>query len=265
MQIQLKTREEIELIRASSLLVAKTLGELSKLIAPGVATSTLDKVAEEFIRDNGGVPAFLNYRGSGPSPYPYTLCVSVNHEVVHGMPSDKKILKEGEIVSVDCGVLMNGFFGDSAYTFAVGEIPNRVKRLLQVTRESLYKGIAQAKEGNFLGDISQAVQFHAETHGFSVVREMVGHGIGRNLHEPPEVPNFGRKKSGPKLEMGMVIAIEPMINLGKRRISQLSDGWTIVTSDGSPSAHFEHTVTIGRESGEILSSFEFIESNLIHG
>lgn len=261
--IQLKSAEEVELIRRSSLLVGKTLGEVSKLITPGVSTLKLDRVAEEFIRDNGGIPAFLNYPSSAPGvpPYGFTLCVSVNGEVVHGMPSEKKVLKDGEIVSVDCGVKMDGFFGDSAYTFAVGNVPAKVKRLLQVTRESLYKGIEQAVEGNFLGDVSQAVQFHAETAGFSVVREMVGHGIGRNLHEPPEVPNYGRRKSGPRLETGMVLAIEPMINLGRRRIDWLDDGWTIVTSDGLPSAHFEHTVAIRPGAADILSTFEYIIEN----
>lgn len=263
MQIQLKTAEEVELIRLSSLLVGKTLGEVGKLIAPGVSTLKLDRIAEQFIRDNGGEPAFLNYPSGTPGvpAYGFTLCVSVNGEVVHGMPSEKKVLLEGQIVSVDCGVKMNGFFGDSAYTFAVGEVPSKVKRLMQVTRESLFKGIEQAKEGNYLGDIGQAVQFHAESHGYSVVREMVGHGIGRKLHEPPEVPNFGRAKSGGRLVEGMVIAIEPMINLGKRRISQLNDGWTIVATDGLPSAHFEHTVAIGKAGAEILSSFEFIETS----
>ncbi|MCB9234261.1 MAG: type I methionyl aminopeptidase [Bacteroidia bacterium] len=262
MNIKIKQEQEIDLIRESSLLVGKTLGEVAKLIRPGVNTLMLDKVAEEFIRDHGGVPAFKNYpSGSEVPPFPFTLCISVNEEVVHGMPSAGKDLREGDIVSVDCGVLMNGYFGDSAYTFAVGEVSSKRKRLLRVTKESLYLGIEQARAGNFIGDVSQAIQFHAESHGYSIVREMVGHGIGQDLHEPPEVPNFGRKKTGIELKEGMVIAIEPMVNLGKRKIRvSNTDGWTVLASDGQPSAHFEHTVVIRKDKGEILSSFDYVES-----
>lgn len=264
MEIKIKTEQEISLIRESSLLVGKTLGEVSKHIAPGVSTLKLDQLAEEFIRDHGGVPAFKNYRNSpDDDPFPYTLCVSVNQEVVHGMPGTEKFLQEGDIVSVDCGVKMNGYFGDSAFTFPVGEISSKKRRLLKVTRESLMKGIAKAKAGNRMGDISHAIQVHAESFGYSIVKEMVGHGIGANLHEPPEVPNYGKKNSGIELKEGMVIAIEPMVNLGKRRINIADDGWTIVASDGNPSAHFEHTIVIRKNGGEPLSTFEFIEQNLV--
>jgi methionyl aminopeptidase len=255
----LKTEEEIELIRQSSLLVGKTLGEVSKLIEPGANTLKLDTTAEEFIRDHGGIPAFKDYRsGMDSDPFPFTLCVSVNEEVVHGMPGGAKHLEEGDIVAVDCGVYMNGYYGDCAYTFAVGEINSRKRRLMKVTEESLYKGLEQAVEGNHLGDISNAIQRHVELHGYSIVREMVGHGIGQNLHEPPEVPNYGRRKSGPLLKEGMVIAVEPMVNLGRRRIKVLKDGWTIVTSDGTPSAHYEHTIAIRKGKCEILSTHEYI-------
>lgn len=258
-KVAIRTEEEISLIRESSLLVGKTLGEVSKLIAPGANTLKLDQIAEEFIRDNGGIPAFKDYpSNSDAGPFPFTLCVSVNEEVVHGMPSKGKFLKEGDVVAVDCGVLKNGYFGDSAYTFGVGEISPKKSRLLKVTLESLYKGIEKAVDGGWMGDVSQAIQSHVETHGYSIVREMVGHGIGTELHEPPEVPNYGRRKTGLKLQEGMVIAIEPMVNLGKRRIKTLDDGWTIVTSDGMPSAHFEHTVVVRSGKCEILSSHEFI-------
>ena len=258
-QISYKTSEEVALIRESSLLVGKTLGEVSKLIEPGVQTLKLDQVAEQFIRDNGGVPAFKDDRSSlDVDPFPYTLCVSVNEEIVHGMPGEKKYLEEGDIVAVDCGVYMNGYFGDCAYTFAVGEVNSKARRLMRVTEESLYKGLEKAVEGNFLGDISNAIQRHVELHGYTIVREMVGHGIGKNLHEPPEVPNYGRRRSGPKLKEGMVIAVEPMVNLGKRKIGFGSDGWTVVTADGRPSAHYEHTVAIRKDKCEILSSHDFI-------
>jgi methionyl aminopeptidase len=258
-QIILKTEEEIELIRQSSLLVGKTLGEVSKLIEPGANTLKLDTIAEEFIRDNGGVPAFKDYRSSmDVDPFPFTLCVSLNEEVVHGMPGKERHLEEGDIVAVDCGVYMNGYFGDCAYTFAIGEVNSRKRRLMRVTEESLYKGLEMAIDGNHLGDISNAIQRHVELHGYTIVREMVGHGIGQSLHEPPEVPNYGRRRSGPKLKEGMVIAVEPMVNLGRRRIKVLSDGWTIATSDGTPSAHYEHTVAIRKGKCEILSTHEFI-------
>lgn len=254
--IYLKTDEEIELLRASNLLVAQTLGEIAKLVKPGVTTLELDKVAETFIRDNNGIPGFLNYNG-----FPNTLCTSVNEQVVHGIPN-KVPLKDGDIVSVDCGVLLNGFFGDSAYTFEVGIVKPEIKALLEATKASLYKGIEMAVEGQRLGDIGCAVQNHCEALGYSVVREMVGHGIGRNLHESPEVPNYGRRGNGIKLRPGMVLAIEPMINLGKRQIIQENDGWTIRTSDRSVSAHFEHTVAVKKNGADILSSFKFVEEVL---
>jgi methionyl aminopeptidase len=252
-----KTKEEIELIKESSLLVGKTLAEVAKVIKPGVTTLSLDKVAYEFINDHKAVPAFLNYNG-----FPNSLCISVNSEVVHGIPGKYEI-KDGDIVSVDCGVVKNKFFGDSAYTFAVGEVKSEVLELLKTTKESLYKAIEQCVVGKRLGDLSNAVQAHCEAKGYSVVRELVGHGIGRSLHEAPEVPNYGKRGSGLKLEEGLVIAIEPMINLGKKAIKQDNDGWTIRTADNLPSAHFEHTVTIGKYKAEILSSFEYVEEVLI--
>ncbi|TRX65745.1 type I methionyl aminopeptidase [Carboxylicivirga sp. M1479] len=254
--IYLKTDEEIELMRISNQLVAKTLGEVAKAIKPGVSTLELDKIAETFIRDNGGTPAFLNYQG-----FPNTLCTSVNEHVVHGIPSDKP-LQEGDIVSVDCGVLLNDFYGDSAYTFPIGQVAPEVKALLDATKESLYKGIEQAIENNRLGDIGNAIQTYTEDLGYTVVREMVGHGIGKNLHEAPEVANYGKKGNGTKLKTGMVIAIEPMINLGKRQIVQEDDGWTIRTIDNKVSAHYEHTVAIRKGKADILSSFKFVEEIL---
>ncbi|MBP8849572.1 MAG: type I methionyl aminopeptidase [Breznakibacter sp.] len=254
--IFLKTEDEIALLRLSNKLVAQTLGEVAKLIKPGVSTLDLDKVAETFIRDNGGIPAFLNYHG-----FPNTLCTSVNDQVVHGIPS-KRPLVEGDIVSVDVGVLMNDFYGDSAYTFAVGSISDEAKKLLEVTKASLYKGIEASVAGRRLGDIGSAIQTYCESHNYTVVREMVGHGIGRNLHEAPEVPNYGKRGSGLLLKEGMVIAIEPMINAGKRNIIQESDGWTIRTIDKKLSAHFEHSIVIRKNGAEILSSFDFIEEVL---
>jgi methionyl aminopeptidase len=251
-----KTKEEIELIRESSLLVAKALAEVAKVMKPGITTLALDKVAYEFISDNNAIPAFLNYNG-----FPNSLCISVNSQVVHGIPG-KYELKDGDIISVDCGVVKNKFFGDSAYTFPVGEVKPEILKLLKVTKESLHKGIEMAVAGKRIGDVGEAIQKHAESNGFSVVRELVGHGIGKNLHEAPEVPNYGKKGSGLKLEEGLVIAIEPMINLGKKAVTQDEDGWTIRTADNLPSAHFEHTVAIGKEKAEILSSFEYIEEAL---
>jgi len=238
------------------MLIGKTLGELAKWIEPGVTTLKLDKVAEEFIRDHGGVPAFLNYQG-----FPNSLCTSVNDQVVHGIPNSTS-LKDGDVISVDCGVLRNGYYGDSAYTYCVGDVDEDVKKLLEVTRASLYKGIEQAVEGKRIGDIGHAVQTYCESFGFSVVREMVGHGVGKDLHEAPEVPNYGRRGNGIKLKEGMVIAIEPMINLGKRHIVQEADGWTIRTRDRKVSAHFEHSVAIGKNEADILSSFKFVEEVL---
>ena len=255
--IFLKTEEEIELLRESNLLVCKTLAELAKVIQPGITTAQLDKLAEEFIRDNGAIPAFKGYCG-----FPASLCTSVNDQVVHGIPSDKVILKDGDIVSVDCGTFKNGFVGDSAYTFAVGEISDEVKLLLETTKESLFKGIEQAVEGRRLGDLGYAIQNHCETRGYSVVREFVGHGVGRKMHEAPEVPNYGSRGRGPMLKTGMTLCIEPMINLGKRDIIVERDGWTTRTRDGKPSAHFENAVAVAKGKADILSDFTIIESVL---
>lgn len=252
-----KTNEEIELLRESNLLVGKTLGEVAKIIRPGVSTLELDAVAEEFIRSNGAVPGFLGYGG-----FPNTLCISVNDEVVHGIPSAKRVLQEGDIVSVDCGVLKNGYYGDSAYTFEVGEVSKEIHDLLEATKASLYKGIEQAVVGRRIGDIGSAVQNYCEARGYSVVRELVGHGVGKELHEDPQVPNYGSRGQGTKLREGMVIAIEPMINLGQRFVVMNNDGWTIRTRDGLPSAHFEHTVAVGKASADILSSFKYVEEVL---
>ncbi len=254
--ILLKTDEEVELLRQSSLLVGKTLAEVAKRVQPGVTTLELDEVAETFIRDNGAVPGFKDLYG-----FPNTLCMSVNQQVVHGIPGDKP-LENGDIVSVDCGVLMNEFYGDSAYTFMVGEVDEAVKKLLKVTQECLQKGIDAAVAGNRIGDIGYAVQQHAEANGYGVVRELVGHGLGRSLHEGPEVPNYGRRGRGAKLKEGMVLAIEPMINLGIKAVRQDKDGWTIVTADGAPSAHFEHDVAIRKGKADVLSTFEYIEAVL---
>jgi len=251
-----KTKEEIELLRESSLLVGKTLAEVAKLIKPGVTTLQLDKIAEEFIRDNGAEPGFLGYGG-----FPNTLCTSVNEAVVHGVPNDKPLV-DGDIVSVDCGTLMNGFYGDSAYTFEIGEVTPEIHKLLEVTKECLNKAVEAAVSGNRIGDIGYAVQKHAEDNGYGVVRELVGHGLGRGLHEKPEVPNYGRRGRGLKMKEGLVIAIEPMINLGVKEVSQLEDGWTIVTKDRKPSAHFEHDVAIGKGKAEVLSTFKYIEEVL---
>jgi methionyl aminopeptidase len=251
-----KTQEEIELIRESSLLVSKTLAEVAKHIRVGITTLELDKLAEEFIRDHGGVPAFLGYNG-----FPNSLCISVNSQVVHGIPNETG-LKDGDICSVDCGVLKNGFYGDSAYTFIIGDVHSETLRLLKVTKECLEKGIEKAVAGNRLGDVSEAVQRHAETNGYSVVRELVGHGIGKSLHEKPEVPNYGKRGSGMVLKEGLVIAIEPMINLGGKAVVHERDGWTVRTADNKPSAHFEHTVAIGKTRADILSSFDYIEEAL---
>ena len=254
--IHYRSEDEIDLIRESSLLVAKTHAEISALIKPGVTTLQLDKIAEGFIRDNGGVPAFKGYSG-----FPNTLCASLNEQVVHGIPNDNP-LNEGDIISMDCGVFMNGYFGDSAYTYEVGEVSEEVKNLLIRTKESLYKGIEQAVSGNRVGDIGFAIQKHVEQFGYGVVREMVGHGVGENLHEEPQVPNYGKRGRGIMLKEGMVIAIEPMINLGTRRIKQLSDGWTIITADKKYSAHFEHTIVVRKGKAEVLSSFVEIEKRL---
>jgi len=254
--IPIKTDEEIEMQRQSSLLVGKTLAEVAKMIRPGITTRELDQVAESFIRDHGAVPGFKGYGG-----FPATLCVSVNDEVVHGIPGDR-ILQNGDVVSIDCGTYMNGYYGDSAFSFAVGEVAEEVLLLLERTKNSLYLGIEQAIAGKRVGDIGNTVQTYCEGFGYSVVRELVGHGVGRNLHEKPEVPNYGRRGSGAKLKPGMVLAIEPMINLGKKEITQDADGWTIRTADSSPSAHFEHDVAIRNGKADILSSFVYIEEVL---
>tara|TARA_B100000401_G_scaffold437311_1_gene382604 strand:- start:658 stop:1437 length:780 start_codon:yes stop_codon:yes gene_type:complete len=251
-----KTREEIELIRISSLLVGKTLAEVAKIIEPGVTTLQLDKIAEEFIRDNGATPSFKGYGG-----FPNSLCTSVNEAVVHGIPNNVP-LQEGDIVSVDCGVYKNEFHGDSAYTFEVGEVKPEIKKLLQVTKECLEKALDVSVSGNRIGDIGYAVQQHAEHNSYGVVRDLVGHGLGRSLHEKPEVPNYGKRGRGYKMKEGLVLAIEPMINMGVKDVVQLKDGWTIVTKDGKPSAHFEHDVAIMKGEVEVLSTFEFIEEVL---
>ncbi|NMC36769.1 MAG: type I methionyl aminopeptidase [Bacteroidales bacterium] len=254
--LYLKTDEEVGLLKESNMLVSRTLAVIASFIKPGITTLYLDGIAESFIRDSGGIPAFKGYGG-----FPATLCTSVNEEVVHGIPS-KYVLREGDIISVDCGVILNGWYGDSAYTFPVGEISSEVKRLLSYTKESLEEGVKEAVAGNRVGDISFAVQSKAESGGYSVVRELVGHGLGKKLHEPPEVPNYGKRGTGIKMEKGLVICIEPMINMGKKETIQLSDGWTIRTIDGKPSAHFEYAVAVDKGKADVLTTFEFIEEVL---
>ncbi|NER09294.1 methionine aminopeptidase, type I [Muriicola jejuensis] len=250
--IQVKTAEEIELMRESALIVSKTLGMLAGEIKPGVTGLYLDKLAEEFIRDHGAEPGFL-----GMYDFPNTLNLSPNAQVVHGIPNDTP-LEEGDILSVDCGSLKNGFYGDHAYTFEVGEVDEEVRKLLRVTKESLYKGIEQFRIGNRVGDVAYAIQQHCEAEGYGIVRELVGHGLGKKLHEAPEIPNYGKRGRGKKFVEGMVIAIEPMVNMGTRRIKQLRDGWTILTADGKPSAHFEHDVALVNGRPELLSTFQYI-------
>ncbi len=252
-KIILKTEQEIECMRESNRLVGMTLGELSKHLRPGITTLELDRIAEEFIRDHGAIPTFLGYGG-----FPNSICTSVNENVVHGIPN-KIPLKEGDIISIDCGTNKRGYCGDSAYTFCIGEVDEKVKQLLRVTREALYKGIATAIEGNRIGDIGYTVQSYCESHGYGVVRELVGHGIGRNMHEAPEVPNYGRRGTGPLIRNGMCIAIEPMITMGRKNVVFESDGWTVRTKDRKPSAHFEHTIAIRNGKPDILSTFEFIQ------
>ncbi len=254
--IYYKTLEEIELIRKSALLVSKTLALIATEIGEGVSTKKLDEIAEEFISDNGGYPSFKGYRG-----FPASLCTSVNDEVVHGIPG-KYELKDGDIISVDCGIILNGFHGDHAYSFQIGNVKQETKDLLEITKKSLYIGIEQAKYGNRIGDIGFAIQKYVQSHGYSVVRELTGHGLGKDLHEDPSVPNYGRRGRGAKIKNGMVIAIEPMINMGKKEVSQLSDGWTIVTSDRKPSAHFEHDIAIIDNKPVILSTFDYLEEAL---
>jgi methionyl aminopeptidase len=260
--IFLKTDEEIELLRQSNLLVGKTLAEVAKLIKPGVTTGQLDRVAEEFIRDNGAIPTFKGYPNPYGGPFPATLCTSVNEQVVHGIPSDDVVLKEGDIVSVDCGTLLNGFCGDSAYTFAVGEIADDVKALLRRTKEALYLGIENAVHGKRLGDIGYAIQTYCEASGYGVVREFVGHGVGHDMHEDPQVPNYGRRGTGTMMKTGLCIAIEPMITLGDRQVIMERDGWSVRTRDRSMAAHFEHSIAVRAGKADILSSFEFVEQVL---
>jgi len=260
MSIYLKTEDEIELMRAANLLVGATLAEVGRHIKPGVTTAELDKVAEEFIRDHGAQPTFKGFPNPYGSPFPASICTSVNDVVVHGIPDDKTVLKDGDIISVDCGTLLNGFCGDSCYTFCVGEVAPEVKALLDVTRESLYRGIAQAVAGHRLGDIGSAVQDYCEEHSYGVVRELTGHGIGHKMHEEPSVPNYGRRGNGIMLKAGMCIAIEPMITMGGREIYLSPDRWTVRTRDGKPAAHFEHTIAVRRGEADILSSFEEIET-----
>lgn len=255
-RVHIKTDEEVELLRESSLLVGKTLAAVADRIRPGVTTLELDAVAEEFIRDHGAEPGFKGYGG-----FPNSLCTSVNEAVVHGIPNDKPLV-DGDIVSVDCGVLKNEFYGDSAYTFAVGETTPEIQQLLEVTKECLQKAIEQAVVGKRIGDIGFACQQHAEQNGYGVVRELVGHGLGRSLHEAPEVPNYGRRGNGPRLMDGMVLAIEPMINLGRKEVFHEEDGWTIVTADRKVSAHFEHDVVVRKDRADVLSSFDEIEKVL---
>lgn len=252
--IYYKTEEEIELIRKSSLLVGKTLAEVAKYVQPGISTLKLDSIAEEYIKDNGAIPGFKGYRN-----YPNTLCISINDEVVHGIPGSERIIKDGDIVSVDCGVICNDYYGDSAYTFPVGNVEGKILDFIRVTEESLYKGIEMAVDGKRLGDIGYAIQSYVESYGYSVVRDLVGHGIGRNLHEEPNVLNYGKRGSGTKLHKGLVICIEPMINMGKMKVYHDNDGWTVRTADGKPSAHYEHTVAIGSEKAEILTTFKYIK------
>ncbi|MBO4232818.1 type I methionyl aminopeptidase [Riemerella anatipestifer] len=250
--IQLKTIEELRLMKESAQLVSKTLGMLAKEIKPGVTTNHLDTLAAEYIKDHGGEPAFLGMYG-----FPKNLCISPNSEVVHGIPNDTP-LKEGDILSVDCGVYMNGFYGDHAYSFEVGEVAPETKELLKVTKESLYKGIEQCVRGKRVGDISHAIQSHCEAHGYGVVKELVGHGLGRKMHEDPQVPNYGRKGSGKVLKDGIALAIEPMINMGTHEVVFHSDGWTVTTKDNLPSAHFEHNVCIIGGRPVLLSTFKYI-------
>ena len=259
--VYLKTDEEVELLRSANLLVGETLAELAKVIKPGVTTKQLNTIADTFIRDNGAIPTFLGYPNPSGSSFPASICTSVNCQVVHGIPNDTP-LAEGDIVSIDCGTQLNGYCGDSCYTFAVGEISEDVKKLLETTKESLYKGIEQAVVGHRLGDISHAIQSHCESHGYGVVREFVGHGIGKNMHEDPQVPNYGRRGNGMLLKNGLCIAIEPMITMGTKDIYMQEDHWGIVTRDKKVAAHYEHTVCVRKGQADILSSFEKIEKVL---
>lgn len=254
--IYLKSQPEIDKMREAAQVVSRTLGKIARRIEPGVSTGELDRVAEEYIASQGGRPAFKGY-GGPVNPFPATLCISINEEVVHGIPGER-ILKEGDIVSVDCGVEKEGYFGDHAYTFMVGECDPKARELLKTTLESLYKGIEQAVHGNRMGDLSNAVQNHCESKGYGVVRDLVGHGLGKQMHEDPSVPNFGRRGRGPRLREGMTLAIEPMVTMGSWKVRTLKDGWTVVTSDGSLAAHFEHDIVVREGEAEILSTFDYI-------
>jgi methionyl aminopeptidase len=254
--VQYKTDSDIQLMKQSAQVLAKAHAEVAKVIKPGVKTKTLNRIAEEYIRDHHGIPSFLNYNGS----FPASLCISVNDVVVHGIPSEYE-LRETDVVSIDCGVLLNGFHSDSAYTYPLEGVNNEVLRLLDRTLHSLYLGIEQAKVGNRIGDIGFAVQNYVEQFGYGVVRELVGHGVGKKLHEDPEVPNYGKRGRGPKIESGMVFAIEPMINMGTKKVVQERDGWTIRTQDRKPSAHFEHMVAIYKDRTEILTTHEYLEES----
>lgn len=256
--IYLKTEDEIELLRQANLLLGSTLAEIARMIKPGVTTRQIDALADTFIRDHGAIPTFKGFPSPEGQPFPASVCTSVNEQVVHGIPTDTP-LKEGDIVSVDCGTLLNGYNGDSCYTFCVGEVSQEIRQLLKTTKESLYLGIQAAIAGRRIGDISYAVQHHCESHSYGVVRELCGHGIGREMHEDPMVPNYGRRGNGPQIKNGLCIAIEPMITMGSREVGILNDGWTIVTRDGKPAAHFEHTIAVHNGKADILSSFEEVE------
>lgn len=250
--IQLKTIDELRLMRESAQLVSRTLGMLAKEIKPGINTLYLDKLAYDFIKDHGAEPAFLGYGG-----FPNSLCISPNNQVVHGFPNKDEI-KEGDILSVDCGAVLNGFVGDHAYTFEIGEVKPEIKKLLRVTKESLYKGVAQCVRGKRIGDISYAIQSHCEKEGYGVVKELVGHGVGRTMHEDPQVPNYGRQGSGKVIKDGLTIAIEPMVNMGTEKVKFHNDGWTVTTLDNQPSAHFEHDVAVINGKPVLLSTFRYI-------
>ena len=250
--IHIKTLEQLEMMRDAAQVVSRTLGLMAKEVKPGVTTKYLDKIAEEYIHSQGALPGFLGLYG-----FPNTLCMSPNAQVVHGIPNDRP-LEEGDIISIDCGSIKHGFYGDHAYTFEVGEVSPEVKKLLQVTKESLYVGIRQFRRGNRVGDVGYAIQKYCEAHGYGVVRELVGHGVGRKMHEDPEMPNFGKRGDGKKFKDGMVVAIEPMINMGTHRTKHLKDGWTILTADGKPSAHFEHDVALVDGKPRLLSTFKYV-------
>jgi methionyl aminopeptidase len=254
--MDIKSEEDIKYLRENALIVSRTLAEVAKYIEPGIATIELDRIAEDFLEEEGAIPGFKGYNG-----FPNTLCISINDEIVHGIPGER-VLKNGDIVSVDCGSIKNGFYGDSAYTFAVGEVAPEVMQLLRKTRESLFLAIEMAVSGKRVGDIGAAVQEYVESFGYSIVRELVGHGLGRHLHEKPDIPNYGKRGTGVKLQEGLVICIEPMVNLGTKNILQAKDGWTIRTADRLPSAHFELTVVVQKEKADVLSTFQYIEEVL---